>query len=274
MTDPDIDALLAGHALGDLDEAERARLTALLQEQPELQQRLDEFRTSLELLPLALPEHQGPPARLRRRLLAGGASTPESSDPNANGALPGGLRRAVPGRQAVRQWLVPTLLAAGLLLVGGELHRTRLQLAALEDRLTSQRGVAASIPLRRMPLQASGPGMAAAGEVLVTGDPGHNLLVLDHLPPPPPNHTYRLWARVNGREVGCVHFVPDPGGHVAMAIPSQPTSAATSVSVSLERETMGERPQGPRVMQGRDKLTSGHCERTCTSAQQYHLHKI
>jgi hypothetical protein len=254
MTDPAIDALLAGHALGDLDEAERARLTALLQERPELQQRLDEFRTSLELLPLALPESQRPPARLRRRLLAAGESTPQPPESHTKAARPGGWRGAVPGGRTLRQWLVPSLLAAGLVLVGGELHRTRLQLAALEGRLTAQEGGAASIPLRRMPLQASGAGMAAAGEVLVTGNPSHNLLVLDDLPPPPPNHTYRLWARVNGREMGCVHFVPDAGGHVAMAIPSQPTSSATSVSVSLERETMGAMPRGPRVLNGSTEL--------------------
>ncbi len=248
MNDHDIDALLAGHALGDLDEAERARLTALLQERPDLQQRLDEFRTTLELLPLALPERQHPPARLRRRLLAGEASALVPEEPKGSATRPGGWRGAVRGGRAVQQWLVPVLLATGLVVVGGELHRTRLQLAALEERLTAQREVTTSLPLRRMPLQASGPGMAAAGEVLVTGNPSHNLLVLDDLPPPPPNHTYRLWARVNGREVGCVHFVPDAGGHVAMAIPSQPTTSATSVSVSLEKEPMGEKPQGPRVL--------------------------
>jgi hypothetical protein len=250
MNDHDIDALLAGHALGDLDEAERTRLAALLQERPGLQQRLDEFRTTLELLPLALPERQHPPARLRRRLLAGEASTAEPPEPIGNTTRPGGMQGAIPGGRTVRQWLVPVLLATGLVLVGSELHRTRLELAALEDRLTAQQGVAASIPLRRMPLQAAGPGMAAAGEVLVTGNPSHNLLVLDDLPPPPPNHTYRLWARVNGREVGCVHFVPDAGGHVAMAIPSQPTSSAKSVSVSLEKTPMGQQPEGRRVLRG------------------------
>ena len=69
--DSEIDALLAGHVLGDLDAAEREQLAHLLRQRPELQQRLDEFRTTLEVLPLALPDQEEPPARLRQRLLQG-----------------------------------------------------------------------------------------------------------------------------------------------------------------------------------------------------------
>ncbi|MEA5412974.1 hypothetical protein VB737_14475, partial [Synechococcus sp. BA-120 BA3] len=64
-----IDALLAGHALGDLEESEREQLAMLLRERPELRQRLEEFSTTLELLPLALPATAVPPPALRRRLL-------------------------------------------------------------------------------------------------------------------------------------------------------------------------------------------------------------
>ena len=66
--DDSLDALLAGHALGDLDEAERQRLAILLGEQPELGQRLNEFRTTLERIPLAFPQTATPPPRLRQRL--------------------------------------------------------------------------------------------------------------------------------------------------------------------------------------------------------------
>jgi anti-sigma factor RsiW len=68
--DEDVDALLAGHALGDLDPGERQRLASLLEQNPALRARLDEFQTTLELLPLALPATVEPPPRLRRRLLA------------------------------------------------------------------------------------------------------------------------------------------------------------------------------------------------------------
>ncbi|MCP9847878.1 anti-sigma factor [Synechococcus sp. Lug-A] len=221
----DVEALLAGHALGDLDEAERGQLAKLLRQQPALRQRLDEFSTTLELLPLALPATSTPPAALRQRLLARPA-TPR---------LPG---------------LIAAALGLGLLAVGVQLHRTQTQLAQLQQQLATS-GAPLSAVSRQMPLRAmagSGAG-AASGTVIVTGNPSHNMLLVDGLPPPPPDHTYRLWAKVNGRLVGCVPFVPDARGHVAMPIPTSPTSQASSVSVSVEPlGGHGARPAGRQVL--------------------------
>lgn len=236
LSQDQIDALLAGHALGDLDSAEREQLAALLQSNPALQQRLDEFRTTLQLLPLALPAQAAPPPRLRRRLLAGprppagpvGQGTPRS------GPVP---------------WLVPALMGTALLVLGVQLQQTRQQVAQLQQQLpTSATGLQAVT--RRLPLRALDPSGGPAGEVLVTGNPRHNLLVLDGLPPLAGNQTYRLWARVNGRTVGCVPFAPDRNGHVAMPIPSAPTSQASSVSVSLETVPDGRAPRGPMLLSG------------------------
>ena len=216
-----IDAMLAGHALGDLEEAEREQLALLLRQRPELRQRLEEFSTTLELLPLALPATAVPPPALRRRLL----------EPR-------------PQRRPWRLWLVPSLLAAGLLVLAGELHKTRKQLAGLQRQL-------APAPLtdpRLLPLQAVQPGQKAVGEVLVTGNRTHNLLTLSHLPPLPPQRTYRLWATVDGKTVGCVHFVPNARGQVAMPIPLSPTSRASAVSVSVEGDPNGAMPRGPVLL--------------------------
>jgi anti-sigma-K factor RskA len=222
LDEASIDALLAGHALGDLDEHERQQLAVLLRERPELRSRLEEFSTTLELLPLALPADAAPPARLRRRLLE-----------------PRGVERAGP----VPGWLVPALLGLGLLLVGGQLHQTRQQLATLQRQLPAQ-----GSQMRLLPLQAVQAGQRASGEVLVTGNRTHNMLTLDDLPALPPHHTYRLWATVEGRTVGCVHFVPNARGHVAMPIPLSPTSEASSVRVSVERDPTGQAPTGPVVL--------------------------
>lgn len=219
----DVDALLAGHALGDLDEAERGQLAELLRQQPVLRQRLDQFSTTLELLPLALPATNTPPAALRRRLLA--RPTPPR--------LPG---------------LVAAALGLGLLAVGVQLHRTQTQLAQLQQQLATS-GAPLNAVSRQMPLRAMAGTSAASGTVIVTGNPSHNMLLVDGLPPPPPDHTYRLWAKVNGRLVGCVPFVPDGKGHVAMPIPTSPTSQASSVSVSVEPlGGLGARPAGRQVL--------------------------
>jgi len=225
----DTDFLLAGHALGDLDEAERQQLTTLLQREPELQQRLNEFQTTLQLLPLALPADATPPNRLRQRLLA-----------------------QPPQRSLVRSrgWLIPSLLTLALLALGLELLQTRQQLAQIQTQMQAQSAAssAARNQSRRLPLQAAQPGLQADGEVMVTGNPTHNVLMVNHLPPPPPHHVYRLWATVDGDKVGCVSFVPTEQGHVAMLIPPLPTSLAASLSVSVETDPVGATPTGPIVL--------------------------
>lgn len=219
----DVDALLAGHALGDLDEAERSQLAELLRQQPALRQRLDQFSTTLELLPLALPATSAPPSALRQRLLARPAPP----------RLPG---------------LLAAALGLGLLAVGVQLHRTQTQLAQLQQQLATS-GAPLSAVSRQMPLRAMGGASATSGTVIVTGNPSHNMLLVDGLPPPPAEHTYRLWAKVNGRLVGCVPFVPDAKGHVAMPIPTSPTSQASSVSVSVEPlGGHGAKPAGRQVL--------------------------
>jgi anti-sigma-K factor RskA len=217
-----IDSLLAGHALGDLDAEEREQLADLLRQRPELRTRLEEFSTTLELLPLALPATEAPPARLRQRLLE--QST--TSGPNQ------GVSRTHAG-----SWLIPALMGAALVVLGVQLQQTRQQVALLQQQLQPIAPHLRAVN-RRLPLR------------LVTGNPSHNLLVLDDLPPLPPDKTYRLWAKVNGREVGCVPFLPDSRGHVAMPIPTSPTSQASSVSVSVETVPDGQTPRGPMVLSG------------------------
>ncbi|HYP02952.1 MAG TPA: anti-sigma factor [Cyanobium sp.] len=242
-----VDALLAGHALGDLDAAEREQLAALLLQHPELRQRLEEFQTTLELLPLALPAIAPPPQRLRRRLLErldqtrGEGLPPEQGRQRRDGFGPLG---------PLGHWLVPALMGIALLALGAQLQQTRQQLARIEQRVTAraESRLATAPESRRMVLEPVDPLLRVSGEVMVTGNPTHNVLMLNDLPPPPPHHVYRLWANVDGQKVGCVAFVPTAQGHVAMLIPTMPTSVATSVSVSVETDQVGASPTGRVVL--------------------------
>ncbi|QEY31211.1 hypothetical protein EVJ50_02035 [Synechococcus sp. RSCCF101] len=249
LGDARLDALLAGHALGDLDEQERGELQAALAADPTLQARLEEFRTTLQLLPLALPRGKAPPSRLRHRLLSEAGSAPGPAD-----------RRNRPARTP---WLLAGGLALALALLGGDWLSLRERLADADPAPGGGPTVALQ-PLegvqrvqRTMTLHPAGAerpphGMGdTSGSVQVNPGGSHNLLVIEGLPDPPPRHSYRLWALIDGQHVGCVRFVPDGSGRVHLPIPTNPTSQASGVSISIE-------PLGPvhEVPAGRDVLTS------------------
>ena len=240
-----IDALLAGHALGDLDDGERQQLAALLRQRPELRSRLHEFSTTLDLLPLALPATARPPARLRRRLL-------ESPRPE----------------RSPRPWLLPALLGVGLVVLGLELHQTRQQLAQVQQQLLAPSRSGPNHQGRRLILAStvtpsdssadrsfdpSAPASRSSpsGEVVVMANSNNNLLIVNNLPALPPHHVYRLWATVDGQKVGCVAFVPTAQGHVAMPIPPMPSNLASAISVTLEADPTGTVPRGPMVLSTR-----------------------
>lgn len=240
-----IDALLAGHALGDLDDDERQQLSELLRQRPELRSRLDEFSTTLDLLPLALPATAGPPARLRRRLL-------ESPRPE----------------RPPRPWLLPALLGVGLVVLGLDLHQTRQQLAQVQQQLQAPSRSGPNHQGRRLILAStvtpsdssadrsfdpSAPASRSSpsGEVVMMTNSNNNLLIVNNLPAPPPHHVYRLWATVDGQTVGCVAFVPTAQGHVAMPIPPMPSNLASAISITLEANSTGTVPRGPMVLSAR-----------------------
>jgi hypothetical protein len=240
-----IDALLAGHALGDLDDDERQQLGELLRQRSELRSRLDEFSTTLDLLPLALPATAAPPERLRRRLL----EPPRPERPP-------------------RPWLLPALLGVGLVVLGLELHQTRQQLAQVQQQLLAPSRSGPNHQGRRLILAStvtpsdssadrsfdpSSPTSRASpsGEVVMMANSNNNLLIVNNLPAPPPHHVYRLWATVDGQTVGCVAFVPTAQGHVAMPIPPVPSNRASAISITLEANPTGTVPRGPMVLSTR-----------------------
>ena len=232
------DELLAGSVLGDLDEHERQELREALAADPDLQAELDELRLTLELLPMALPAAKAPPARLRQRLL--GAE--QSRQPQS--------------REQARRWrprpaqLGLAAMAFALVALGTQVLQLRGEMASLRQDQAAPAGLVPALQASRtLPLRGTEGHPDLSGQVVVNPGQSHNLLVIRGLPPAPPAHVYRLWANVGGSTKGCVRFVPNADGSVAMPIPSQPSSTAQSLSITLEPlRPDGSTPDGPQLL--------------------------
>jgi hypothetical protein len=236
---PQLDELLAGHVLGDLDEDERQQLREALAGDPQLQGQLEELRLTLELLPMALPDAATPPARLRRRLLHAEQNRPEPQAEELARGWP--LRPAQLGLAA---------MAGALVVLGTQLVQLKGEMASLRQSPPVATGLELDLQASRtLALRGTAGHTGISGEVVLNPGQGPNLLLVRGLPPAPPAHVYRLWANVNGRTKGCVRFVPNADGSVAMPIPTQPSSEAQSLSITLEPlHPDGSTPDGPRLL--------------------------
>ena len=247
-SEPQIDALLAGHALGDLDPDECELVEQLIRNSPALKKRLEEFRASLQLIPLALPITGEASSDLRERLVQ--MDQPVAGQPV--GRISGGVTPV--WRRRLEQ-IALALLGLGLFVVGMQQQRTAQQLVAIEDAMSTRPTRMTSEHDGRSPRQitliSANPAMRATGELLVTGNGTHNVLLLNQLPPAPQGKVYRLWAQVEGKQVGCVSFAPTDQGHVGLLIPTTPTTAANGISVSLESSPSGRTPEGQVVLTSR-----------------------
>ncbi|MCP9802396.1 anti-sigma factor [Cyanobium sp. T1G-Tous] len=228
---PQLNELMAGYVLGDLDEGERQELRKTLASDPHLQSQLDELRLTLELLPMALPNDATPPARLRRRLL--------QSEQNRHQPRTEEQARRWPLRPAQ---LGMAAMACGLVALG-------TQVVQLREEMTNLRQATPATASRTLALRGTSGHAGISGKVVVSPGQDHNLLLVRGLPPAPPTHVYRLWANVNGRTKGCVRFVPNADGSVAMPIPTQPSSQAQALSITLEPlQPDGSTPDGPELL--------------------------
>lgn len=240
----DFDQLLAGYVLGDLQDDELLMLRESLASDPQLQRQLDDLQLTLQLLPMGLSADASPPARLRRRLLNHGTRS-ELVSSRFRG-LPARLTSRLPAAALA-------VLTAAVSMLAVQVIHLQKELAAVLSRSPSPSAVADATPPaapRVLLLRSSNhlnPDLS--GELLVAPDRGHNQLAIRGLPAPPPAHAYRLWATTNGMTKGCVRFVPNADGTVSMPIPSQPTSEAQILTITLEPLLPdGSVPKGPQLL--------------------------
>ena len=226
MTSPpdDILDLLTAYALGVIEPEEIARVSALLDEQPELRATLAELRATADMLPYGLPE-ASPPTELRQRVLdhATGRSAPATTSPP----------RRVANR--LRGWVLALSGIAAVAVLAAvigwvQLFQTRELLAQSRAELAQTQAQVADAQV----LIASLTGDGSSASILRTRD-GEAVLVAQ-LPPLQPGRVYQLWRiQGNNRPASAGLFHVDSQGYTTAALPAdQQPQAGEIVAVTNE----------------------------------------
>jgi anti-sigma-K factor RskA len=226
MTSPpdDILDLLTAYALGAITPDEIARVSALLDEQPELRATLAELRATADMLPYGLPQ-ANPPAELRQRVLdhATGRSSPAETSPP----------RRIANR--MRGWVlglsgIATVAVLAAAIGWAQLFQTRDQLAQSQVELKQTQAQVADAQA----LIATLTGNGGSASILRTRD-GEAVLIAQ-LPPLQPGRVYQLW-RIQGSNspasAGIFH-VSSQGYTTAVLPAGQQPQAGEIVAVTNE----------------------------------------
>lgn len=237
--------LLTAYALDALEPEEIVRVSALLEQQPELRVTLAELRATLGLLPLALEEAE-PPPDLRRRTLD-----------FAVGRTPAAHPASAPIRERLRRWTYALGGLAGALLVAlvvmvnqlsgtqAELVRVQAELALAQD---TQRQVAQIIQQPGALVTLAGAGGQGA---IVRRDDGA-LVLAANLPALQAGRVYQLWL-IEGQNAPASGgiFTVDQQGLALVTLPSGSQAlAADTFAVTDEPDPGSSGPTTPILISG------------------------
>jgi anti-sigma-K factor RskA len=179
MLSEELQLLVAGYVLGDLDPEEAAEFEQFLRENPAIAAEVAQMQAALETT-FAVPE-VSPPAHLRASILSQAETTPEET--NRSTSAPVTLRRP---RILWRR--VMDVAAAGLILALG-INNYRLWQTLQTTQATLQQ-----YPLLTYRLNAIQAGSDASAQVVVNPNRLEATLAVENLPPLPPGKVYALWT--------------------------------------------------------------------------------
>ncbi len=252
--EPDrLDELIALAALGELSDAERAELDAVVAIDPVARVELDAALAAAADVQQLVAEP--PPVSLRASVLAAISSTAQDHDdvtpPSAPEPTSGAEPSSGAGPAAVRD---ADIDLAAVVDLGGR-RRRRLLPWALAAAAVVVFVVGAFIVSN----EASAPDQFEAiveapdavshsmegdlgGVLTVTYSPSHSALVLesDGIAPLPDDATYQLWADIDGEMVSVGVFRPDAGGRVQARLDEVDT---TGESLNITAEPAGGSPE-------------------------------
>ncbi len=244
MTSPlpqDLEELIAGYVLGNLDPQEVQKVEQLLAENPDLIAEVNGLQETLALLPYGLPKIS-PPTHLRTAILSSTAfdSSPEIKAKIKTNSIPLGWTLILVG--------IPTLLA---IFFGGESDRLRQDLVTAQSQIVQQKDAIAMLQQSSTSLVAlKGMDMAssASGNMVMTPGEPQAVLVLRNLPTLPEGQVYYLWAVVGDKKLPFGSFKAGSHGNVVskFAIPNSENIEALIITV--EASPSATEPAGPMVM--------------------------
>ena len=229
-----LEEILAGYVLGDLDEAELVWFNEQLAANPQLREQVTQLESTLNLMPYGLPEDASENnLDLRSQILAQ-------------------VKPKVISRKYHWSWIIGSVTAVGALLLGINNFSLRQQIAITEDRLQQQHEL---ISLLRQPnnrlvaLRANDDGVTTSGSLFISPERNTAVLALQNLEPLAGKQVYRLWAISQNTKTGCANFTPNAEGKVNLTINSNDTLFdANSILITIEPQADTEQPLGSEFL--------------------------
>ena len=237
-----LEEILAGYVLGNLDEKERTWLNKQLTVNPQLQEQIKQLEISLNLMPYGLSEDIMPPADLKEKIF------PENNSLSTSNNFLHHLG-----------WIIGGITTLSTLWLGINNYGLRQQLALGNQQLEYQQEL---IALMRQPnnlfvsLQGSQKLPQASGSLLISPQKHRAVLSLQNLEPLSRRQVYRLWAVSQKEKIGCINFIPDKHGRAYIEFSDNALKQANSVLITIESEENTLQPQGNIMMTGYYSLST------------------
>lgn len=265
----DYNDLLAGYALGAIDDEDRRRVAAHLDECPVCRLELEELRETAALLAFAAPRVQPPPrvkAALFARLATLDAPPPVASPPTvAPPVASAPVARPTPASRPPlsiigrKRRVVLAALAATLVVTLGWWNVTLQQRNADLAARVEERALVARLlddPRAAHSLSSTStdeyPSSGPAGFIYT--DPRSNvaLVLTYYLPQLPPDKEYQLWlVKPDGSRDSGGLFTPDANGSAQFLVRAPaPFATYRAVGVTVEPKGGSPGPTSPRIFGG------------------------
>jgi len=227
-----LEEILAGYVLGDLDETELVWLNQQLAVNPQLRDKVSQLESTLTLMPYGLPEDV-PQNDLRSQILA----------------------QAQPQSPKYRwSWIISAVTAVSALWLGINNFSLRQQIAFRDNQLQQQQEL---ITLLRQPnnrlvaFRGDNNLVTASGSLFISPERNTAVLALQNLEPLAGKQVYRLWAISQNTKTGCANFTPNAEGKVNLTINSNDTLFdANSILITIEPQADTEQPLGSEFLTG------------------------